>query len=170
MKRYATIAIVWLLPPLLFVMEVAAHHGTDLPIYPHVIFGIVASLAGAIFASRADPAPPPAIPMFVAGIVILVPLVSVCSVILQGVVPHEFFVLSMASLVIWIAAMPLWGAVLFWRPDVSKTSLSFAAATATCMLPFAIVSGFDLTGQALIFRTPPSFTQFPSSSSAGDPM
>jgi hypothetical protein len=42
MKRTATIATVWLLPPLLFTAEVAAHHGIDLPVYLHVIFGIAA--------------------------------------------------------------------------------------------------------------------------------
>jgi hypothetical protein len=102
--------------------------------------------------------------MFVAGIVAFVPLMSASAVVMQDALPHEFFVFSMATLVIWTAVMPLWGAVLVWHPDASKTSLSFASLVISCALPFAVAGAADIMGQTLAFKVSPCCMPPPSQS------
>lgn len=147
MKRYATIATVWLLPPLLLaaiMVPAVWNYGIRRieyqPAYGFAIFAALFSLAGAVVAARTKPgrAGPTLRRLRLASLTLVLgaPVAALFVVYLRSILPFSTIVWAIAAMTIWASSAPLWGAFLFYRPDTRGVSLRSIATVITCILPF----------------------------------
>lgn len=137
MKRYATIAAAWLLPPFLLLTAGLFEHGfprqEDLaPVLMIYILLMTPWWVGALIAFRvkASPRGPSNLLREVAfGLIFSTPLIGILATFPHG--PFRLWFLALFS-------MPIWSAFLVWRPDTRVLSLRFTAVVAACALPLLV--------------------------------
>lgn len=157
MNRPGTIAATWLIPPLLFWLEVAASGWTASSdsrvfIYGGGLGATLVAVLGAIFAVLAEKIERPRANSTTFGTsrrsiaIGLLAFLPITSYLVASEGNRSLPTLS-AFLAVWISAlvflMPLFGALIFWRPHARVVSRSFAGVVVACALPFVAIAALD---------------------------
>lgn len=155
MSRAATIATAWLLPPLLFWVEVAA---TPWPVsldgrifvYAGGLGATITTLIGALFAllassgSRFTQSHASRRSVGI-GLFAFLPITSYL-VASEGKILLPALGTFLAVLISgFVFLLPLFGALLFWRPNARLVSRSFAGVVVACALPFVAIATLDFS-------------------------